>query len=343
MTQLSLLSAPRARVRPLSVTHLLWEAAGRPANTTDLTGRVDAVRVPGALCWWCGHAAPDGWSRPRSCLPDTFPFPLEAAVPASPWLCLPCGWTLCDRVALPAALGQAKIRQRAARGGRLIVSVRGEPAERWLVLELADGRVGLWRPLGNAAADEPWLERVAELRSTAEGAADVVAYADLAPDSTEKFRSYHHLAHAGRWWPCTDSDRAAIRAWLLDPPAPPWVCVLGDGKKHAAIDAQRNDAVTTHNDLCVVWHRGDVVSYQPAGLATLVAAVEALIHAGANDEDVASGRYTPRGLDLALAIRQHDPTVAPARGGRVLPLALYLRRNRKELDADMPATTPETA
>jgi len=131
--------------------------------------------------------APDGWVRPVTCLPDTFPFPLEAAVPLSEWLCLPCGWTLCDRILLPAEIGAAKIRARASRGGRSIVSVRGAPAARWLVLELADGRVGLWTTGANAAADEPWTEVVAELRAAPRDVGpcrfvEAVAVEDLAPE-----------------------------------------------------------------------------------------------------------------------------------------------------------------
>lgn len=336
--QLGLALAPRRRDVPVvSATLLLWEAAGRPTNTTDLTGANDASRHPGARCWWCGHVAPDGWVRPVTCLPDTFPFPLEAAVPRSEWLCLPCGWTLCDRILLPAEIGAAKIRARAARGGRSIVSVRGAPAARWLVLELADGRVGLWTTGANAAADEPWTEAVAELRAAPRDVGpcrfvEAVAVEDLAPEATEKFRSYHHLAHRGRWWPCTDSDRAGIRAWLLNPPAPPWVAVIGDGKKHAAIQAQLYDAVTVAAGTCVAWFRGAAVTYEPVALAMQVEAAEELIRAGASDEEIQTGRYAPRDLRLRLAIRGFDHVIDPIRGGPALPLVLYLRRNRKELE-----------
>lgn len=313
-----------------SVTHLLWVSAGRPIDTTAAAGGpVDAVQVPGARCWWCGHPSPDSWSRSRSCLPDTFPYPLEAAVPESPWLCLPCGWTLCDRVALPREVAEDRIRRRARAGGRLVVSVRGAPAERWLILERG-GAVLLWRPGANAGAEEPWLEAVAR-GEVPPGAIDEVAYGDLAPDATEKFRAYHHLATPDRWWPCTDTERAGIRAWLLAPPPPPWVAVIGDGKKHSAIDAQRLDAVATTAELGVAYYRGAVVRYAPADLAALVDAVEGLVRAGAGDEEVETGRYAPRGLDLLTATRRWDPVVAPYRGGPTLDLALYLRRNRKEL------------
>lgn len=334
MTQLAFTLRPRAAppVPALSVTHLLWTAAGRPTDTTDLTGTVDSARSPGAVCWWCGHVAPDGLVRPRSCLPDTFPYPAQVAVPESPYLCLPCGWTLCDRIRLPADIGAAKIRTRAAKGGRLIVSVRGAPAARWLVLELADGSIGLWTVEGNAASEEPWTEAIEGLRVEPRTVGvnrfvEAVPVEDLAPEATEKFRSYHHWAQPGSWWPFTDTDRMALRARLLDPPAGPWVCVIGDGKGHSALQAQILDAVGA-----VYWHRARaVVRYEPAILARQIAAVEALVVAGANDEEIAAGRYSPRGLDLLRAVREHDPVVEPIRGGPTLALVTYLRRNRKEL------------
>jgi hypothetical protein len=321
---------PVQRAAAISATLLLWTAAGRPTNTTDLTGTVDATRSTGARCWWCGHEAPDGHVRPLSCLTDTFPYPLEAAVPASPWLCLPCGWTLCDRVALPQYLGEAKIRARAKKGGRLIVSVNGEPAARWLVHDLADGTVGLWAVTGNAASEEPWHEAWAA-GEVPPGMAQAVSYAQLAPEATEKFRSYHHLATLSRWWPCTDSDRAGIREWLCNPPPPPWVAVIGDGKKHAAIRAQLLDAVTTDSSLAVALFKDAIVQYRPAELIEAIASIEALIRAGAGDSDIETGLYSPRGIELVAAIRQHEPVVARWRGGPGLGLAMYLRRNRQEL------------
>lgn len=323
----------------LTPTRLLWEAAGRPTDTTDTPGHRDAVQVPGARCWWCAQPAPDGWARPVSCLADTFADRPNAALPSSPWLCLPCGWTLCDRVALPQAIGEAKIRARAARGGRLIVSLRGAPAARVLVLELHSGQVGLWRVTGNAASDADWLAAVERLRAAPEPLGehdllDVVSYSELSPEATEKFRSYHHFAHSSRWWPCTIADRQEIRAWLLSPPAPPWVGVIGDGQKHDAIEATRLDAITQPGDtLCTVLYRRAVVRYQPAALSRLVDAIEALIVAGANDDEIRSGQYAPRGVPLLLAVRAHEPVVQPWRGGAGLDLALYLRRPRAALTA----------
>ena len=321
-----------------SVTRLIWEAAGRPKNTTGKDGQVDSVQTLGAVCWWCGHQAPDGWTRPKSVLTDTFPFPLEAAAPDSAHLCLPCGWAFCDRVALPGGDALAKISARAKKGGRLIVSVEGAPARRWLVLELADGRVGLWEPGPNAAAEEPWTEAVAQLRVEPGDVGPVkfsraVALADLAPEATEKFRSYHHLATKTSWRPCTDADRVSlVRPWLLEPPEPPWVAVIGDGKKHAALEAQLRDAVTTSRSECVAFYRGAVVVYRPADLARLVLAVEGLARAGASDEEIERGAYSPRGISLVRATREHEPVVADWRGGAGLGLALFLKKNRKDLE-----------
>jgi len=329
VSQLALTLGPRP-VAALSVTRLLWTAAGSPTNTTDLTGRVDSALVPGSRCWWCGHASDR--VRPRSCLPDTFPYPAQVAVPESPYLCLPCGWTLCDRVALPGIIAGDKIRARATRGGRLIVSVRGAPAARWLVLELADGSVGLWTTGENAAAEEPWTEAVEALRGAPVDVGpcryvEAVALADLAPEATEKFRAYHHFADPSGWWPFTVANRQELRARLLAPPRSPWVCVIGDGKGHAALQAQLLDAV----DAVYLHPERAVIRCSPVDLARWIAAVEALVIAGANDEEIASGRYAPRGLDLLLAVRAHDPTVAEIRGGPTLALVTFLRRNRKEL------------
>lgn len=329
--QLALALGPRPAA-VLSVTRLLWEAAGRPTNTTDLTGRVDAVRVPGARCWWCGQPAPDGWARPRSILPDTFPYPLETAIPESPHLCLPCGWTLCDRVALPGGIAAEKIRTRATKGGRLIVSVRGAPAQRWLVLELADGTVGLWTPAENTAAEVPWTEAVEALRAAPVDVGpcryvEAVPLDALAPEATEKFRAYHHWCSGGQWWPFTDSNRMELRARLLAGPRSPWCCVIGDGKGHSALQAQLLDAV----DAVYLHRQRAVVRCTPADLTRWLEAVEALLVAGATDDEIARGRYAPRGLELLVAVRTHDPVVAEIRGGPTLALVLYLRRNRKEL------------
>lgn len=331
MKQLALFSA---RPSVVSVTRLLWEAAGCPVDTTGKDGEVDAFRTS-ERCWWCGLPSP-GWGRPRSILPATFPFPLEAAAPASEVLCICCGWTLCDRIRLPKALALDRIRSKAEQGRRQIVSVAGGPPERWLALELADGQVGLWSCAGNTRDEEPWIAARAELRETPRtvGPCEYMgsrSYDELDSGPVEKFRSFHHLAARGDWRPRTDSDRMEIRDWLLSPPPAPWVAVIGDGKKHHAISAQLLGAVTRESDTCCAYYQGSAVWYRPSELADLVAAIESLITAGAGDDEIREGTYAPRGLPLLLALRQAEPVVDVHRGGPALELALYLRRNRKEL------------
>lgn len=335
MTQLSLLAPPLRPVDAPSVTRLLWEAAGRPTDTTGTDKQPDAYRCT-ERCWWCGQPAP-GWARPKSALTDTFPWPIEAAVPDSPHLCMPCGWTLCDRVRLPHDYAVARIQSKAQQGRRQIVSLRGGAPERWLTLELADGTVGLWTCGPNAASEKPWSDATKTLRNEPRDVGpcrfvEAVPYADLDAGPVEKFRSFHHFATRNRWWPCTDTDRAEIRAWLLDPPEPPWVAIIGEGKKHHAVAAQLLDAVTTTNDLCCVYRLEQAVYYRPTDLARLIAAVEGLILAGARDEEIASGDYRGRAsIDWLRALRDYEPTVAEVRGGPIVDLALYLRRNAKEL------------
>lgn len=334
MSQLSLLGF-RPAPPDVSVTLLLWEAAGRPTNTTGKDGKVDSYRCT-ERCWWCGRRSP-GWARPQAVLPDTFPYPLEASVPESPHLCLPCGWTLCDRIALPASYAAERIQSKAKQGRRQNVSVNGGPIEKWLTLELEDGTVGLWTPGKNAAAEKPWQAAVKTLRAKPETVGPceykgAVPYSALDVGPVEKFRSFHHFATRDRWWPCTDSDRMEIRAWLLSPPKGPWVGVIGDGKKHHAINAQMLDAVAT-DELPCVYIQGSAVYYDPAMLARQVEAAEELVRAGAHDEEIASGEYRGRSsLDWLRALRVHEPVLNEIRGGPTLDLVRYIRRNKKELE-----------
>ena len=331
MTQLAL----RPRVYS-GVAELLWEAAGRPDQLTSQDGP-DVVAAPrGALCWWCGCPCPTGRGRSvRTAVVSTFPFAHRASAPDSPVVCLPCGWSLCDRISLPARMAADRIRSKAVQGRRQVVSLRGAEPERYLVLELEDGRVGLWVPGAASRDEEPWTASVRELRVEPRDVGpcrllEIVTYDDLGAGPVEKFRSYHHFGDRSRWFPCTDSDRAALRAWLLDPPRQPWAGVIGDGQKHFVIEAQRADAIS-HGALQTISYLGLVVRYQPTDLDALIGAIEEMIRAGHHDEDIASGRYRDRGPEAFRAVRRLDPTIAPHRGSAFLDLALYLRRNRKEL------------
>jgi hypothetical protein len=318
-----------------TVTGILWRAAGSPRDTTDKRGNVDSVPHDG-LCWWCGHPAP-GWARPRSILPKTFPYPLQSAAPDSVHICLPCGWTLCDRIRLPHDYAIERIKTKARQGRRQIVSVRGKSPARWLTLELDNGTVGLWEPASSARFEKPWTDAIKVLRGEPADVGpcrfvEAVDYAELDAGPVEKFRSFHHFATRDQWWACTDTNRADIREWLLRPPEPPWVGVIGEGKKHHAIEAQRLDALTTSNARARVYYLGAVVSYVPATLARQIAAVEELVRLGAGDDEILTGEYRPHAsTEWLLALRRHDPVINEIRGGPTLGLCLYLRRNRKEL------------
>lgn len=331
-----------------TAARILWHGAGCPAAPDEVTRN--------GPCWWCGLDCA-GRARPLSCLASTFPDDHLAAAPESRFLCAACGWTLNDRVSLPAEQGQSRIRMKAEAGRRAKVSLRGAEPDRYLLLELADGRVGLWSCGPNARAEKPWEAARDALR---EAPADVgpcrfleaVSYDDLDPGPVEKFRCFHHLGTARRWRPCTDTHRMEIREWLLSPPAEPWVGIIGDGKKHAAIYAEFSPGrVRIHSrpradadgqvglfsqppgDVDAeqrVYFRGQMIDYLPAELARQIAAVEALVVAGARDEEIASGDYAPR-AELVIPLATHEPTIAPLRGSPTVDLLLYLRRNAKEL------------
>jgi hypothetical protein len=313
----------------VTATSLLWSGAGRPAP--------EGAEPYDGPCWWCGEPSP-GTGRPvADAVPDTFPDRARALSPAATHLCAACAWTMSDRIALPAELADAGLAKRIAEGGRLRVSVRGDdPKKPRLFLRLDDGRIGVWLVGRNAAADEPWLQARASLRSRTEDVGenrllDVITDADLSAGATARFRNYHHLGTPTRWRPCTAADRALLRVWLLDPPeSEPWVCVIGDGQKHAAIHA--SDAVVQPGDLCAVYLEGAIVRYDPPGLRWRLDAIERLRLAGASDDEIRTGRYARSGLEWARAWREYGPTAADTRKRPALmDLCLFLRRLPKEM------------
>lgn len=299
---------------------LLWSGAGRPL--------VAGVVPVAARCWWCASTC--DLARPiADAIPDTFADRYLAAVPASPHVCAACAWTLCDQIALPMEMADAGIGKRLDVGGRLRVSVEGDDASRpRLFLRLADGRIGVWAVGRNAAADEPWLAARDALRLDPVGALAVVDASSLSAGATARFRNYHHLGTARSWRPLSNdgAGKAAIRVWLLDPPAEPFAAVIGDGQKHAAIRTPVSDG-----DVCTVGLVGIPVTYRPAALRVWLVAYEALIAAGADDDEIAAGRYSRGSVALAVAIRLHDAVVAPIRGSARIELCAFLRRPRKEL------------
>ena len=308
----------------MTAARLLHAAASSPAPE----GAIAAV----APCWWCGLASPGRGVPVPHAIPDTFPDRARAAVPESVVVCAPCAWTLSDRIALPAELADAGLARKLEAGGRLRVSVRGDdPGRPRLFLRLSDGRIGVWLVGKNAAADEPWIAARAVLRDSAEGAADIITDADLSVGATSRFRNYHHIGTPGMWRPCTAADRVVLRAFLLAPPtAAPWVVVIGDGQKHAALHA--SDAVVQPGDLHAAYVEGAIARWRPGMLAAWLGAVEGLRVAGASDEEIASGRYGRAGLAFVLARRTHEPTIATARVRQgCLDLALFIARRSKEI------------
>lgn len=246
-----------------------------------------------------------------------------------------------------AAEQQAK---RLADGGRVKLLVDGVVTRR-LAMVLDIGQVGLWGIGTNAAAERPWTAARRELRGAPRdigpcGYLGAVDQRDLQWAPTAKFRNYHHFGReGGDWRPWTAAHKPLIRRWLLDPPATPWVGVIGDGQKHTVIHAVVSSGVRrlagqqadmfagpTNSPMQQVYYLGSVVSYRPRSLAGWLAAVEDLVGVGARDEEILSGRYRSRtGLDWLRALRRSEPVISQMRGSPALDLALYLRRPQKEL------------
>ena len=307
---------------------ILWQGAGRPepAEITDCAP---------TRCYWCGGGT-GSRGRPVSTLSETFPAHHLAAAATSRTLCRACGWTLSDHVAFPGCYASERIARKAEVGRREIVSVRGAPAERRLLLALATGGVGLWTCAENAAAEEAWVTAVAVLREAPQDVGPcrylgAVPLADIGAAPANKFRAYHHLGTATRWVPCTDSDRGMIREWLLDPPAVPWVGVIGDGKKHAAIHARISPPAGA--GLQSVYLQGHTIHYRPAALVEAVTAWEALADVGYRDDDIAAGNWSCVATPAArIAARLYAECLAGWRGTPGMELVRYLRRTLKERD-----------
>lgn len=307
---------------------LAWFGAGRPAVDDCEGGR------PGR-CYWCGTSLDGLRATGKDWLPDSFPAHDAASAKASPWLCEPCCWSMGQRNALPVAYSAERIVRKAEAGRRSDVVIAGESASRKvLILRLDDGRIGLWATGKNASQEEAWTKRVAELRTTQVDIGPcrflgAWPLADLSPAPTERMQSYHHFATISRWRPCTDTDRAAIRTWLLDPPDEAWTGAISDGKKHGLPFTRVSPARSVGMQL--VYFLGDIIVYRPRTLAALLDAVETMVRAGAGDEEIETGRYHTDGIDFVLARTSCEPWIVPHRGGALLRLAMYLRRNRKEL------------
>lgn len=306
----------------MTAARLVWGAAGCPGAATP----VDAP------CWWCGLACDVGAVAQSDAIPDSFPD--VGACPASEVVCVACAWTMSDQIALPAHLADAGIGRRLDAGGRLRVSVNGDDASKpRLFLRLSSGDVGIWSVGKNAAADVPWTEAIPVLRDSPADVGPcrllaIVPLSSLSAGATARFRNYHHLATEGRWCPSTAADRAAIRAWLLDPPDGPWVCVLGDGQKHGVIYA--DGAVVYPGERPALWAWGRVVRYEPATLAAQLVAWLDLRRAGASDDEIGPGRYG-RAID-PVVLRRAEAVLRPAREEPTLiDVLALLRQTPKEI------------
>lgn len=307
----------------MTATRLLWTAAGRPRpeGACDYKGR----------CYWCGLPA-EGLGRDRRSLPSTFYDAVgrDASLPGAEALCAACGWTLSDGVVLPESVGARLLAAALApdSDGRVSLDL-GQGAFRAIVGCPAGhptGVVGVWERPGKI----PDEHRVRE-------AADPATTLYLGPPEplaarvTGKFRNFHAFAtEGGRWEMLTGGEKARLREILLEPPDEPWTLSIGDGQKHEAIYGEVSPPRSLGRQ--TVRFQGAVVFYSPQELAELIAAIEGLLLAGAGQDEVEGGLYTPRaGLPWLRALRVSGPIVAFWRGSPVFGLALYLRRPLAEL------------
>jgi len=244
-------------------------------------------------------------------------------------MCAACCWTISDRIRLPADVALAQLGRRLEDGGRVEVTYpeHDEP-QKVIGLRLADGRIGLWaRSPVNVGAEKPWLDAREALRDEpvdVDGCPLIGVFAEHEIGTgAARFRNYHHVGTAYSWHPYPNSTegKAAIRAYLLDPPESGWVCVLGDGQKHAAAYAEIVDG----QPCCYLVGSG-IVRWDHGDLARWLEAVEAVLLAGGREEEITSGRYARGGAALRRALLAHGPTLDRIRGSGGLDLALTLRR-----------------
>jgi len=314
---------------------VLYDAAGRPP--------MPGAQPVASSCWWCGMPSTVALDRDKT-IAGTFGDSALARSKASGWICIACAWTLCERVAIPPAYAARRMSTIFRTGRRFQGVVCGEPAAKYLGLELADGRIGLWSLGANAKAEEGWTAAVSSLRSEPRDIGPcrflrAVDATDIAPDATEKFRSYHHFGGVNLPWSvATDSDKAWIRHLLQNPPGGAWTAVIGDGQKHAAIFARISPGAP--HGIQSVYFRplGVDIYYSPSHFAEVVAAVDLCRAAGWSDEEIQTGQQvmgTSRDiLDMLPAWVATDPILGSQRGLPLIDLALYLGRPRTELRDD---------
>ena len=318
-----------------TAARLLYDAAGRPP--------MPGSQPVACTCWWCGLPSTVALDQDKT-IPDTFGDSALARSKSSEWICTACAWTLCERVAIPKAYAARRMATIFRTGRRFQGVVCGEPAAKYLGLELAGGQIGLWSLGSNAKAEEGWTAAVSSLRSEPRDIGPcrflrAVDAADIAPDATEKFRSYHHFGGTGLPWSiATDSDKAWIRNLLQSPPVGEWCAVIGDGKKHAAIFAQISPGAP--HGIQSVYFRplNTSIYYNPAHFAEVVTAVDLCRAAGWSDEEIRTGQQvmgTTRDLlDMIPAWMATEAILDPQRALPLMDLALYLGRPRTDLRDD---------
>lgn len=342
-----------------AATRLLWTAAGKPRVRAQRPRQGDGD----GQCWWCGEANPPGEdvAPVEVAVADTFSDAFLAQVPLSKAVCLPCAWTMQTGMDLPPSLAAERLGNRLGLGWRgnrrASVSLKGSDGvwgdpQTLVVLGTQDGRVALWSPAKNAAAEAEYLGDAALLERMTVAPADMgplKLYAVLPLDEVKAgperfFFTFHHFAvplPGGMTWEVkTDTDKAWMRHHALRTDlVGVGVSVLSTEKKHSVIHARPDQHGVPGGRN--IYFNGINIGYEPDELALLIGAVEHLMLAGVDEAEIVSGRYAPRDAASLNTRLMLEPVIAPRRGHPLLTLALYLRRPRAELVVTPPAPIDE--
>jgi hypothetical protein len=329
---------------PRTATELLWLVAGQPLPESPIIGA-----APDARCWWCAQplARTGGFGRTVRSLSDTIHDAVFPAIPASPALCAACGWSLSDWVSLPAEVWGPSLDAKLDGDGRIALALgddRGAPVN---VCRHPAGVAVFARPKQGPAGREsegawqalrPAIAETGETEGSPLPLIEVMPREQVGAAMVGKFRNYDHVgilvAEQPPVWRALKarrpSDRALIRGLCLAPPPGLWVCAMGDGQKHAAIHAPVSDGRLPVQ--AVYLDGSGVVHFEPAELAAVIGAFEALIAAGIHPDEIGAGQYRPASdVDRRAAIRTHEPVLAPVRGSGLFALADMLRRSTEDV------------
>lgn len=250
---------------------------------------------------------------------------------------------------------------KAASGRRALITIPRYGAGKRLILSLPSGRIAVWEsPTGVSSMDgattpEGQPLSVEDLRKAPRtfcglykgkgetsapvcrflGAfvpSDVVEGGD--DGGAEKFRAYHHFGTRSFWTPCTDKNKREIRDFLYSPPPEPWVCAIGDGKKHVVLFTRPGDGAAASMRL-----RDSQIDYTPDVLRSAVSAAATLRGAGANEDDLRTGTYISRpSLELLRAARALDAEIDRLRGTPLIDLVIYLHNIADTTDGETEIT-----